>query len=84
MKTEVKREMAPPAPRFYTVAEVARMLSISTRMLYTAINNAEFPAVRIRGRFVIPARAINEMVAAAIQAHGLVDASDWVAQDGAA
>jgi excisionase family DNA binding protein len=84
MKTEVKGETAPPAPLFYTVAQVARMLSISTRMLYMAINNAEFPAVRVRGRFVIPARAINEMVDAAVHAQGLVDASDWVPQDGAA
>lgn len=78
------REVTQQAPVFYTVAQVARMMNISSRTLYTAINNDEFPAIRIRGRFAVPALAITEMVAKAMQIQGLVDAADWVVRDGAA
>ena len=67
------------APRsFYSVAETARMFGMSDMTLYRAIHDGEFPAVRIRGRLIVPALAIEEMVAAALNTGGEVEAADWV------
>lgn len=64
-------------PRFFSVAEVAAMLGMSSMTLYRAISAKEFPAVRIRGRLVIPARAVDAMVEAAVSDQTVVDAADW-------
>lgn len=55
-------------PRFYSVAEVARMFGMSSMTVYRAIAAGEFPAVRIRGRLIVPARALDAMVEAAMAA----------------
>ena len=47
------------ARRFYSVAEVARMIGTSDMTLYRAIRAGEFPAVRIRGRLIVPAKALD-------------------------
>lgn len=65
----------PRAKRFYTVAEVAAELGLSEPTVYRAIRAGEFPAIRVRGRYVVPARAIDEMENAAVTT-GLVDAVD--------
>ena len=44
------------APKFYSVAQVAAMFGMSPMTLYRAIAAGEFPAVRIRGRLIVPAR----------------------------
>ncbi|WP_441338585.1 hypothetical protein [Micromonospora sp. NBS 11-29] len=44
--------------------------------LYRAIHAGQFPAIKVRGRFVIPARAIDDMEASAL-AYGLVDAGNY-------
>ncbi|MEO3778610.1 helix-turn-helix domain-containing protein [Micromonospora sp. B11E3] len=62
--------------RFYAVAEAAELLGLSEPTLYRAIRAGEFPAIKVRGRFVIPARAIDDMEASAL-AHGLVDARTY-------
>ena len=36
------------APRFYSVAQVARMLGMSTMTVYRAIAAGEFPAIKVR------------------------------------
>jgi excisionase family DNA binding protein len=54
------------APRFYSVAQVAKMLGTSPMTLYRAIAEGEFPAVRIRGRLIIPAKALDALVEAAV------------------
>jgi excisionase family DNA binding protein len=66
------------APRFYSVAEVARMLGMSPMTVYRAIAAGEFPAVRIRGRLIVPARAVESMVEAAVAEQAVVDAAGWV------
>ena len=71
------------APRFYSVAEVARMLGTSQMLLYRAINAGEFPAVRIRGRLIVPAKALDAMVESAMASQSVVDARDWVVGSGA-
>ena len=72
-------EAAAPTPRqFHSVTEVARMFGMSPMTVYRAIAAGEFPAVRIRGRLIVPARAIEEMVEAALADQSLVDAAGWV------
>ncbi|MBA2696955.1 MAG: helix-turn-helix domain-containing protein [Actinobacteria bacterium] len=65
-------------PRFYSVAQVAEMLGMSSMTVYRAINAGEFPAVRIRGRLIVPAKAVDAMVEAAVADRTVVDAADWV------
>jgi excisionase family DNA binding protein len=65
-------------PSFFSVAQTAELLGMSEMTLYRAIGAGEFPAVRIRGRLIIPARAIDEMVNAALADGRSVDAAAWV------
>jgi excisionase family DNA binding protein len=62
--------------RFFAVAEAAAMLGLSEPTLYRAIRAGEFPAIRVRGRYVVPAKAIDEMESSAL-ASGLVNAADY-------
>ncbi|MEE6260183.1 helix-turn-helix domain-containing protein [Plantactinospora sonchi] len=64
-------------PRFRSVGETADILGMSVVTLYRAIHSGQFPAIKIRGRFVIPARVIDEMESSALSV-GLVDAGDFV------
>lgn len=64
-------------PRFLSVSAVARMFGVSDVTLYLAIAAGEFPAVRIRGRLIVPTRAIEAMTEAATSRQGVVDAADW-------
>lgn len=65
--------------RFYTVAQVANELGLSEPTVYRAIRSGEFPAIKVRGRYVVPAKALDELEASAI-ATGLVDAADVTPQ----
>lgn len=65
-------------PRFYSVPQVARLLGMAPVTVYRAIRAGEFPAVQVRGRLIVPARAIDAMVDAAVEGGGLVDAATWV------
>jgi excisionase family DNA binding protein len=66
-------------PRFYSVAEAAAILGMSSMTLYRAIAAGEFPAVRVRGRLIIPVRAIDQLVDLAVTGGVVVDASTWSA-----
>lgn len=85
MRQVINRHAAglPESPRFYNVAEAARMLRMSAMTLYRAIEANQFPAVRIRGRLIIPAKAIDEMVDAAFERYGAVDAAEFVPEGAA-
>ena len=72
------RELTTEAPRFYSVAEVALMLGMSTMTVYRAIAAGEFPAVKVRNRLIVPARAIEAMAEAAVADQTVVDAAGWV------
>lgn len=67
----------PPAPRFYSVTATARILGVSPMTLYREIADGHFPAIRVRNRLVIPAKAVEEMAEAALLTQSVVDASDW-------
>lgn len=71
-------------PRFYTVAEVAEILRVDDGTVYRAIHASEMPAVKVRGRYVIPARALDEMEETALSACTVADPADWVDSYGAA
>jgi excisionase family DNA binding protein len=62
---------------FYSVAEVADLFGMSDMTLYRAINEGQFPAVRVRGRLFVPAKAIESMVESAVGSGALVDAAAW-------
>lgn len=64
-------------PRFRSVADTAALLGMSEVTLYRAIHDGQFPAVKVRGRYVVPARIIDEMESAAL-AGRLVDSAEFV------
>lgn len=63
---------------FYSVTEAAALIGLSSMSLYRAIRAGTFPAVRIRGRLFVPAKAIEAMVDAAVSSGAVVDASSWI------
>lgn len=66
------------SPRFYSVPQAAELIGMSAVTIYRAIRDGEFPAMRVRGRLVIPAKAIAAMEDATIAEQGVVDAAAWV------
>ncbi|WP_238589144.1 MULTISPECIES: helix-turn-helix domain-containing protein [Pseudonocardia] len=59
------------------MAQVAALLGMSPMTVYRAIAAGEFPAVRIRGRLIIPAKAIEAIADLAVAEQTVVDASGW-------
>ncbi|MBC3191685.1 helix-turn-helix domain-containing protein [Pseudonocardia sp. C8] len=74
----MEQQLAAERPRFYSVAEVARMFGMSSMTLYRAIADGSFPAIRVRGRLIVPARAVEGMAEAAVVEGTVVDAARWV------
>jgi excisionase family DNA binding protein len=68
----------PDGPLFYSVAQTAELTGLSAMTIYRAIADGEFPAVQIRGRLVIPAKAIEAMADAAMAQQTVVGATGWV------
>jgi excisionase family DNA binding protein len=64
-------------PVFYTVTETARILRVGVSTLYRAIREGAFPAIRLRSRYVIPAVALEKLLA---EAGGLVDPARMAAE----
>ena len=67
----------PRQVRFLSVSAAADVLGMSQVTLYRAIQAGQFPAIRIRGRLVIPARALDEIEDAALATGTVVDPSRW-------
>ena len=76
---QYKRESEAAARRWCSVNEVAALLGISSPTLYRAIQEGQFPAVRIRGRLIVPMQAVEEMQTEAVAARHIVNAAAWVA-----
>jgi len=53
---------------------------MSTITRYRAISAGESPARRVRGRLILPAKALEAMADSAIAEQTLIDASAWVPQ----
>jgi excisionase family DNA binding protein len=66
---------ASPTPQAYSVAQVARLFGMSEMTVYRAISSGEFPAIRIRSRLIVPAVAVEAMIAAALSERTAVDAT---------
>lgn len=64
---------------FYRVGEAAAMLNLSAMTLYRAIQAGEFPAIRVRSRIIVPARAIDNIEQAAVTSNSVVDTADFTA-----
>jgi excisionase family DNA binding protein len=60
-------------PAFYTVREAARILRVGSATLYRAIREDAFPSVRVRTRYVVPAAAIERLLAEVAESGGCVD-----------
>jgi len=72
------RQGNPPA--FYTVAEAAQILRVDAATIYRAIKDDAFPAIRLRTRYVVPARALDELVQQAAESGGVVDVARMAAE----
>ncbi|MCS7478188.1 helix-turn-helix domain-containing protein [Umezawaea endophytica] len=68
------------SPTFYTVPEAARVMRVDPSTLYRAIREGGFPAVRLRSRYVVPARAVEELVSQAVESGGVVDVAGLAAE----
>ena len=74
-----KRQAGVPT---YSVSEAAALLSISQEYLYRLIQSGGFPAVHMRigakqGRYVVPAKAIDQLLAEAVATGECLDAETW-------
>lgn len=74
-----KREAGVPT---YTVAETAALFSVSQEHMYRLVRAGAFPSVQLRiggdqGRYVVPAQAVESLLAAAAESGGYVDAQEW-------
>lgn len=68
-------------PRFLSVESVARIFDVSKVTVYREIRRRRFPAVKLRGRYVVPAKVVAAMEDAAMESGALVDPADWVQGD---
>ena len=78
------RPFTPPPKRFQSVGAVARDLGMSEATLYRAIRSGEFPAVRIRNRYVIPVKVLDALEDAALTTGSPVEAAEWTDGSGVA
>lgn len=70
-------------PVFYSVGEMAETLRIGEMTVYRAIHAGHLPALKFGGRYVVPAKVIDELINAAMDGGALVDIAEWqVAADG--
>lgn len=67
-------------PAFYTVSEAARVLRVAPSTLYRAIREGDFPAVRVRSRYVVPAAAVEQLAVEAAESGGCVDVAAIAAE----
>ena len=56
------RRAAIPACQTYTVEDAARLLGISRSHAYACVKSGELPALRFRGRIVVPKLAVRQFL----------------------
>lgn len=66
--------------KFYTVPEAARVLRVDPSTLYRAIREDAFPAVRIRARYIVPTKVIDDLAAEAAASGQCVDVAKMTAE----
>lgn len=63
--------------RFLTTGETATLLGLSEATLYRAIRDGEFPAIKVRGRYVIPSKVIDQLEELAMTDRRVVNTADF-------
>ncbi|CRK61104.1 hypothetical protein [Alloactinosynnema sp. L-07] len=71
-------------PTFFTVKEAAAILRVGASTLYRVIREGDFPAVRVRSRYIVPAAVLDRLLAEVADTGGLVDPSRIAAERRAA
>jgi excisionase family DNA binding protein len=69
----------PGAKLAVTIAEAAEQLGVSYQTLWRAIREGEFPGIKIRGRILVPIKAIELLMESVTQSGQLVDVAEWTA-----
>ena len=69
---------ASTSPRFRSVPATAQILGMSEVTLYRAIREGQFPAIKVRGRYVVPSRVLDDMESAAVASGSVVDAAEFM------
>ncbi|ONI89991.1 DNA-binding protein [Saccharothrix sp. ALI-22-I] len=67
-------------PLFYTVREAAKVLRVDANTIYREIRENAFPAVKIRTRYIVPAKAIEALASGATETGGVLDVAAMVQQ----
>jgi len=62
---------------FLTVEETADLLRVDAVTIYRAIRSGEFPAVKVRKRYVVPLRALDLLVDDVVATGSCVDTAEW-------
>jgi len=60
----------------YSVGEFARALGVGEMTVYRAIHAGRLPAIKFGGRYVVPAKALDDLIEAAMSSGGLVDIAE--------
>lgn len=66
-----------PSPAFYTVEETAAALRVDPVTIYRAIRAGQFPALKVRKRYVVPQRAIELLVEDVVSTGACIDTAEW-------
>lgn len=72
----VERRIA-SRPRFLLVREAAEVMRIDESTLYRHLRGGRFPAVKVGGRYLVPAAAVNEMAEEALSTGRCVVVEQW-------
>lgn len=66
-----------PVPRaFYGVRDFAKAIAVGEMSVYRAIHAGRLPNLKFGGRFVIPAKVLDQLIEAAMN-DGTVDIDNW-------
>ncbi|MGW7817148.1 helix-turn-helix domain-containing protein [Streptomyces puniciscabiei] len=61
------------------IADAAEQLGVGYQTLWRAIREAEFPGIKIRGRVLVPIKAIELLMESVTKSGQLVDVAEWTA-----
>jgi excisionase family DNA binding protein len=70
---------SPAAINFLLVREAARIMRMDESTLYRHLRAGRFPAVKVGGRYLVPAAAVTQMADEALATGQCVIVADWAA-----
>jgi excisionase family DNA binding protein len=76
MSVNTNKHQAQSEPSFYGVGAFAKAVGVGTASVYRAIHDGNLPALKFGGRYVVPARVLDQLVEA-VMGGELVDLDDW-------